>query len=240
VSWSWSFGDGYTDTVQNPSHTYEYSGTYTVTLTVVNSEGAADTFSEANYITVDNPVTVTETETTETTSTAVDNTITAGFSGTPVTGASPLDVIFTDTSTGSPSSWNWDFGDGSQSTLENPSHIYPVPGTYTVSLTVTGPGGTDVKSFVDYITVTGVSTPVTTQTTASIINNGYTGAIQTVATYPVISRQPTFVGTPMTPTGQPAEQELVYFIIIGIIAVIVVVTVVLYAGAGTGRSRDEQ
>ena len=226
--------------MENPSHTYQNSGAYTVTLTVANSQGATNTFSEANYITVDNPVIVTETETTETTSTTVVNTITAGFSGTPITGTGPLDVTFTDTSTGSPSTWNWDFGDGSQSTLQNPSHTYPVPGTYTVSLTVTGSGGTDVKSLTDYITVTGLSTLVTTQTTVPITTKEYTGATQASATYPVVSRQPTPVETPMEPVGQNGELELVYFIIFGIIAVIVVVAVILYAGAGTGTSRDER
>ena len=124
-TWSWSFGDGSTGTAQNPSHTYLYPGTYSVTLTVRNPSGATDTFFEDSYITVNNPVTVTETVTTQTTTLAVDNTITAGFRGTPVTGPSPLNVVFTDSSTGSPSSWYWDFGDGTQSTRGKPvTHVH--------------------------------------------------------------------------------------------------------------------
>ncbi len=55
-------------------------------------------------------------------------------------------VQFTDTTTGSPSSWLWTFGDGRTSTLQNPSHIYPRSGTYTVTLTATGTNGADTTS----------------------------------------------------------------------------------------------
>jgi len=237
-TWSWSFGDGSTGTAQNPSHTYLYPGTYSVTLTVRNPSGATDTFFEDSYITVNNPVTVTGTVTTQTTTLAVDNTVTTGFSGTPVTGTSPLNVVFTDSSTGSPSSWYWDFGDGTQSTVENPSHTYTVPGTYTVSLTATGSGGTKVRKLTNYITVTNLSTPVSTLTPLPVTSNGYPGAVQTAAAHPMISLQPTPV-TPRAPTDQAGELEVIYFIIIGIIATIAVVAVILYKGAGTGNRLDK-
>lgn len=51
-SWSWNFGDGYTSTLQNPSHTYSNSGTYNVTLTSSNSYGSSGPFSQTNYIIV--------------------------------------------------------------------------------------------------------------------------------------------------------------------------------------------
>ncbi|MBG16668.1 MAG: hypothetical protein CL853_09990, partial [Crocinitomicaceae bacterium] len=51
TSWDWDFGDGNTSTIQNPSHTYSSSGTYSVTLTVTNSVGT-DTYTLTNYITV--------------------------------------------------------------------------------------------------------------------------------------------------------------------------------------------
>jgi S-layer protein (TIGR01567 family) len=61
----------------------------------------------------------------------------ADFTATPLTGNVPLKVTFADASTGSPTSWQWDFGDGSSySTLQNPTHNYPVPGTYQVTLKV--------------------------------------------------------------------------------------------------------
>ena len=55
-------------------------------------------------------------------------------------------VKFVDASTGAPSAWSWAFGDGETSSVQNPSHVYLVPGTYTVSLTATGEGGSDTIS----------------------------------------------------------------------------------------------
>jgi PKD repeat protein len=77
----------------------------------------------------------------------------AGFSGTPSSGAAPLTVNFTDQSEGEITDWLWDFGDGQTSTLTNPTHTYDDVGTYTVSLTVEGPRGTDTEAKTDYITV---------------------------------------------------------------------------------------
>ena len=73
----------------------------------------------------------------------------ANFTATPVTGTAPLAVRFTDTSTGSPTSWAWSFGDGQTSTLRNPNHTYAAAGTYTVSLTVSnaaGQSGTETRT----------------------------------------------------------------------------------------------
>jgi C1A family cysteine protease/PKD repeat protein len=78
---------------------------------------------------------------------------TASFSGTPVNGKSPLKVQFTDTSTGNPTSWTWDFGDGITSTLKNPSHDYTVNGRYTVKLTVRNAGGSSTSVKTNYIKV---------------------------------------------------------------------------------------
>jgi len=77
----------------------------------------------------------------------------ANFSATPTTGGAPLTVIFTDSSLNSPSSWNWDFGDGNYSIEKDPSYIYLVNGTYTVSLTATNAAGSNTKTVDNYITV---------------------------------------------------------------------------------------
>jgi PKD repeat protein len=78
----------------------------------------------------------------------------ADFSATPTAGAEPLTVDFTDASSGSITTWAWDFGDGKISREQNPSHRYTMVDTYTVSLTVTGPGGSETQIKTDYITVT--------------------------------------------------------------------------------------
>lgn len=78
----------------------------------------------------------------------------AAFIASPVSGAAPLAVAFTDTSTGSPTSWTWDLGDGAVSTEQHPAHIYTVPGTYSVTLTTGNAAGTDTVTRTDLITVT--------------------------------------------------------------------------------------
>ena len=78
----------------------------------------------------------------------------ADFTADTTSGTAPLAVSFTDASSGSPTSWSWDFGDGNVSTVQNPSHTYAAIGTYTVSLTVTSPYGSDTATKVDYVTVT--------------------------------------------------------------------------------------
>jgi len=68
-------------------------------------------------------------------------------------GVAPFQVSFTDLSSGQPTGWEWTFGDGGTSTQRNPVHTYTVPGTYTVSLTVTRNGETDTRTMTGLITV---------------------------------------------------------------------------------------
>ncbi len=135
-SWSWNFGDGSTSTAQSPSHTYTATGTFTVSLTV-SGPGGSDGETKVSYIAVSSP----------------PPPPTAALSGTPTSGTAPLVVSFSDNSTGSVTSWNWAFGDGGTSTAQNPSYTYTSPGTYSVSLTVAGPGGNDSTTEVGYVSV---------------------------------------------------------------------------------------
>ena len=84
----------------------------------------------------------------------------AGFKGTPQSGEAPLFVNFTDLSMGNITSWNWNFGDGATSSIQNPEHMYAHPGQYNVSLTVANSltSATEVKEH--YINVTGLPLPV--------------------------------------------------------------------------------
>ncbi|MAB78558.1 MAG: cell surface protein, partial [Planctomycetes bacterium] len=134
TSWAWSFGDTGTSTLQNPSHTYAAAGTYTVSL-IATGPGGSNTNTKLGYITAIEPAPVAE------------------FSGTPTSGLAPLSAAFTDLSIGAVTSWTWTFGDAGTSSAQNPIHTYAAAGTYTVSLTATGPGGTDSITKVDYITV---------------------------------------------------------------------------------------
>ncbi|MDD1718699.1 MAG: SBBP repeat-containing protein, partial [Methanoregulaceae archaeon] len=82
---------------------------------------------------------------------------TANFSANTTAGEPPLTVQFTDTSTGGPTSWYWDFGDGTTSTEQNPTHVFsgncPFPTSYTVTLTVSNPAGSSTKTISGFIEV---------------------------------------------------------------------------------------
>lgn len=126
AAWHWDFGDGNTSTVQNPTHAYASAGTYTVQLTVTDANGVTQA-SVSHLIGISAPV------------------VTASF--TQVT--THLSVALTDTSTdtgGTITSWLWNFGDGQTSTLQNPTHLYPTTGSYTVKLTVTDADGVTSSS----------------------------------------------------------------------------------------------
>ncbi|MDD2472567.1 MAG: DUF6345 domain-containing protein [Methanoculleus sp.] len=70
----------------------------------------------------------------------------ADFTASPTSGAAPLTVQFTDMSTGSPTSWAWDFGDTGTSTDQHPTHIYSSAGTYTVTLNVSNAYGCNISA----------------------------------------------------------------------------------------------
>lgn len=80
--------------------------------------------------------------------------LTADFTASPTSGTAPLAVSFTDVSTGGPTGWSWNFGDGNTSTQQNPTHTYSTAGTYSVSLTVSNATGSANASKTNYISVT--------------------------------------------------------------------------------------
>lgn len=77
----------------------------------------------------------------------------ADFSAEPLSGISPLAVSFTDLSSGSPTSWLWNFGDGHTSTNQNPFHVYQNPGWYDVTLTAGRGPMSDTEIKIRYIRV---------------------------------------------------------------------------------------
>lgn len=79
--------------------------------------------------------------------------VAADFTGTPTSGAAPLSVDFTDASTGSPTAWSWNFGDGQLSTSQNPTNIYAAAGSYTVTLIASNATGSSTKIRTNYIVV---------------------------------------------------------------------------------------
>ncbi len=138
-TWDWDFGDGNGSTDQFPTHIYSTEGTYSVSLTVTGPSGS-DTETKTDFITVSSiPAPITD------------------FEGTPLSGTEPLEVIFTDLSVGDIDTWSWEFGDGEQSTEQNPIYTYNSYGLYTVALTTSGPGGNSTETKTDYIEVLATS-----------------------------------------------------------------------------------
>ncbi|GEM_PF-1574900 len=86
--------------------------------------------------------------------------LTAEFIASPKTGTVPLNVWFEDRSTGTPDSWQWDYGDGTSGTSKNGYHIYENTGTYSVTLNVFRSSETATISKNNLISVTGVEPDV--------------------------------------------------------------------------------
>lgn len=143
TSWYWDFGDGINSKhARTATHTFKKPGTYDVSLTVTNFAGNS-TLKKSNYITVTPP----QAPIAEFFSPEVYHADTYG-------GSIPTkNVSFVDNSTGSPTYWLWDFGDGNTSTEQNPTHVYDVGGGYTVNLTVKNDLGSNTTSKYGYVLV---------------------------------------------------------------------------------------
>ncbi len=135
TSWLWNFGDGNTSTQQNPSHSYASPGTYEVILSATNADGTGSV-TKVDYITVYNPTPPV-----------------ADFTVDDATPSNTQVVQFTDLSTGIPTAWAWNFGDGGTATSQNPTHAYGASGVYDVTLVATNAYGSDTITKTNYVTV---------------------------------------------------------------------------------------
>jgi gliding motility-associated-like protein len=118
---TWDFGDGSTSASTNPTHVYTTDGVYTVRLYVTDQFGCKDTLVKPAYITIGTPH--------------------ANFSlSDSVATCPPLFVNFSNASANY-TTLHWDFGDGTSTNTNDPSHFYSTPGTYHPKLIITSPGG---------------------------------------------------------------------------------------------------
>ncbi len=125
ASYAWTFGDGGTSTLANPTHSYAAAGFYTATLTVTDNQGA--TGSDQASVTVSGG--------------GGGNISPTAVAGGPYGGQAGAAISFSSAGStdpdGSIASYSWDFGDGGSSALANPAHIYAAAGSFTATLTVT-------------------------------------------------------------------------------------------------------
>ena len=182
TSWYWDFGDGNNSTSQSPTHTYVSAGTYNVSLNATNIAGS-DVATQTAYI-------------------SVYITPVANFSADVTSGTAPLSVSFTDLSTNTPTSWLWDFGDGSNSTSQDPTHSYSIAGSYNVTLNATNAAGSNVSTQTSYVNVSAAST---TTSTSSDDDSGVRASVSQ-------GQDPAIVGTSASSVirvtgGSPVEYD---------------------------------
>lgn len=132
--YAWSFGDGQITAAANPTHAYAAEGDYTIKLLATDRYGCADSLTKLVYIHIRDPK--------------------ARFNmSDSMATCPPLLVNFTNQSQNY-TSMEWNFGDGSKSTLAHPSHLYTYPGIYRARVIITSNGGC-IDSMVKIITVKG-------------------------------------------------------------------------------------
>ncbi|MFX0099219.1 MAG: CocE/NonD family hydrolase, partial [Candidatus Hodarchaeota archaeon] len=147
-SYQWDFGDSTgNSSLQDPNHQYNTPGNYTVTLTVNDTDGDADTETKVGFILV-----------------IADEVPVANFTASPVSilEGEYVQFNYTGTAGNGIDSYQWDFGDSSgNSSLQDPNHQYTVPGNYTVILTVNDTDGdVDTETKVGFILVIADEVPV--------------------------------------------------------------------------------
>ena len=137
--WTWTYGDGFSETLTAApfQHSYTAAGLYTVQLKVTDSAGCTDSVLQKNPLSITKPA--------------------AAFSSADTATCPGKPVNFTSQSTGSTLIYKWNFGDGSTSPLQNPSHSYTGTGSYHITLTITDVYGcTDSVKKINFIRIISV------------------------------------------------------------------------------------
>ncbi|MCH7534355.1 MAG: PKD domain-containing protein, partial [Bacteroidetes bacterium] len=157
-TWFWDFGDGTYSNQQNPLHLFPGASVFDVQLTIHSANGCTESMLYLDYIDFVNCKNSGSDGSSsgklaiKPDSVLSDTSIPQVASGYP--NCAPLHVKFQSAATNA-FAWNWDFGDGSSSNLEDPVHVYITPGTYDVKCIAQTPGGSDTTFWKDYIVVSG-------------------------------------------------------------------------------------
>ena len=142
TSYFWDFGDGNTSVEFSPTNTYTNAGSYTISLVAIGP-GGTNSLTFTNFVTVTNP----------------PPPVAANFDAGPTNGVAPLTVWFTNLTSGA-TTYAWDFGDGNTSIEFSPTNTFTNAGAYTITLVAIGPGGTNILTLTNFVTVTNPPPPV--------------------------------------------------------------------------------
>ena len=134
TSYLWDFGDGTSSTAAQPDHVYNSIGSYNVKLTVTSAGGCKDTFTVMQGV-------------------ELGTSPKAAFSARPLATCASQSVSFFDESKGDVNEWLWLFGDGTTSTLRNPSHMYMDTGRFDITLIAKNNNCPDTLIIPDYILI---------------------------------------------------------------------------------------
>ncbi|MEO0472555.1 MAG: PKD domain-containing protein, partial [Bacteroidota bacterium] len=138
LTYFWDFGDGNgTSILPSPSYAYQDTGSYDVKLIVTDANGCVDSITVPNAVYIEP--------------------FQANFGGNPrIAVCPPLTTTFTDSTIGNVVAWDWDFGDQTGSSLQDPQHVYFAPDLYTVTLIATHEDGCmDTLTRQDYVQLNG-------------------------------------------------------------------------------------
>ncbi len=128
ASFSWTTGDGGSYNDPQFEHVYTTPGEYTIEVTVTDASGCSDPLTSSQVITVEEP-----------------QIVNASFDMETSGSCAQLDVVATNTSSGTPTEIAWDMGNGDILTGEAIAYTYAVPGSYTITLTVTDPNSCNIS-----------------------------------------------------------------------------------------------
>jgi len=130
-AWQWNFGDNASASVQNPAHCYQNPGNYNVSLSYTTNTGCSNTVSANSLVTVYSQPNA------------------SFYASAYETSIYDPQVSFYDQSTGGANSWQWNFGDATNSSVQNPVHLYTSAGNYYVYLTVANQYGCKDSTWIE-------------------------------------------------------------------------------------------
>lgn len=156
ATYFWDFGDGFSSTLQNPTHTYTAPGNYNVTLSVTNSSNCTKIFTKNNYIHIVNKPNANFT---------ANNTSSCTL---------PLTVNFNNTTSGGATAYLWSFGNGGTSVATSPSATYNAVGSYNVTLIASNGGCSDTMTKTAFVNIGSLTASFTQSTTSTCTGNNVT------------------------------------------------------------------